>query len=128
MTGKKTILVVDDNKEFLELLEILLQNAGFQVQLAQEAPKAQEIMEASLPDAILLDVMMPVRNGIEFLENLRWNARFEHIPVIILTAMTLDDEQMEFVETFATAHLDKGRTTEVVDILNGILKEDSEPA
>ena len=62
-----------------------------------------------------------MRNGIEFLENLRWDPRFEKVPVVILTAMTLNEEQQEFVDTFATAFLDKGRTPDVIDVLNGIL-------
>lgn len=120
MAEQKTILVVDDNREFLELMEMMLQNAGFRVQLAEDAPKAQEMMEREIPDAVVLDIMMPVRNGIEFLENLRWDPQYERVPVVILTAMTLNDEQMEFVETFATAYLDKGQATEIVDILNRI--------
>ncbi|HKI96866.1 MAG TPA: response regulator [bacterium] len=119
----KTILVVDDNRDFLRLMELLLTKAGYEVLLAESAVKASEVLEHRMPDAILLDIMMPVRNGLEFLENLRWEPRFGDVPVIVLTAMTLSAEEREFVETFATACLDKAQAAQVVDTLRELLPE-----
>ena len=120
----KTILAVDDNRDFLRLIELLLGKAGYNVVLAESALKASEYLEEHLPDAILLDIMMPVRNGLEFLENLRWDTRFEKVPVIVLTAMTLSDEEREFVEAFSVACLDKAKTAEVVSHLQKLLPDD----
>lgn len=120
----KTILVVDDNQEFLELIDLLLKNAGYDVVLADSAFKAMDILEENIPDAMILDIMMPVRNGLEFLENLRWEPRYENVPIVVLTAMTLTDEEREFVDAFSVAYLDKGQTTKVVDCLKKILPED----
>jgi CheY-like chemotaxis protein len=117
----QTILAVDDNRDFLRLIELMLGKAGFQVVLADSALKASEYLEQSRPDAILLDLMMPVRNGLEFLENLRWDPRFEKVPVIVLTAMSLSDEEREFVEAFSAACLDKAKTAEVVNQLRELL-------
>lgn len=117
----KTILVIDDNREFLNLINLLLSKAGFRVLPAESALKAMELLEEGLPDAIVLDIMMPVRNGLEFLENLRWDPRFERVPVIVLTAMTLNSEEQEFVDAFAADCMDKARTPQVVDRLREVL-------
>jgi len=117
----KTILAIDDNADFLRLVELLLEKAGYRVLLAESALKASEFLEAHIPDAILLDIMMPVRNGLEFLENLRWDPRFEKVPVIVLTAMTLSEEERDFVDAFSVACLDKAKTIEVVDRLRTLL-------
>ena len=118
---KKSILVVDDDREFLNLIELLLKNAGYRVRLVENAFEAMEALEASVPDAILLDIMMPMRNGFEFLENLRWEPRFEKTPVIVLSAMTLNEEEREFIDAFALAFLDKAKTPQVVDTLKKLL-------
>jgi CheY-like chemotaxis protein len=119
----KTILAIDDNRDFLRLVELMLGRAGYEVMLAENAMVASELLEQRIPDAILLDIMMPVRNGLEFLENLRWEPRFERIPVIVLTAMTLSDEEREFVDAFSAACLDKARTADVVQALRELLPE-----
>lgn len=119
----KTILAVDDNADFLKLIELMLSKAGYEVLLADSAVKASEVLEERLPDAILLDIMMPVRNGLEFLENLRWEPRYEKVPVIVLTAMTLNEEEREFVDTFAAACLDKAKTPQVIKHLRETLGE-----
>jgi CheY-like chemotaxis protein len=119
----KTILAVDDNRDFLRLLELMLHRAGYEVLLAESAVRAAEVLEEHIPDAILLDIMMPVRNGLEFLENLRWEPRFEKVPVIVVTAMTLSPEEREFVDAFSVACLDKARTMQVVDTLRQLLPD-----
>lgn len=122
MMGSK-ILAVDDNKEYLTLVEMLLKRAGFEVTLAENAMTAMASLEKEQPDAILLDIMMPTRTGIEFLENLRWDSRYERIPVIVLTAMTLNKEEQDFVDAFATLYLDKAQTPDLVQRLQEVLPE-----
>ena len=117
---QRTILVIDDNPEFTELLVYLLSNAGYSVVTAQSTDKAMEMLEEQTPDAILLDVIMPERDGLEFLENLRWNPRFEHLPVIVLTALMLNSAESEFVKNFAQGYLDKARASDVLALLAGM--------
>jgi CheY-like chemotaxis protein len=117
----KTILAIDDNRDFLRLIELMLTKAGYEVLLAESALKASQLLEERVPDAILLDIMMPVRNGLEFLENLRWDPRFEQVPVIVLTALTLGSEEREFVDAFAVSCLDKAQTPEIVNRLRELL-------
>ena len=122
-TMTKTILAIDDNQDFLDLLKILLEDSGYRVLLADSAAKAMESMETEPPDAVILDLMMPQRNGFEFLENLRWDTRFEKLPVIVLTAMTLTGEEREFLEAFTVACMDKAQSTQVVDRLKQLLPD-----
>ena len=120
----KTILVVDDNRDFLHLMELTLQKEGYAVLLAESALKASDLLEQRLPDAILLDIMMPARNGLEFLEDLRWDARYEKIPVLVVTAMLLSDEEREFVEEFSVMCLDKAKAAQIAEHLRTVLGTD----
>ena len=118
-----SVMVVDDNPEFLHLMELMLKHAGYRPMLAQSAMAAMDLLEANRPVAILLDIMMPVRSGFEFLENLRWNSRFGRIPVVVVTAMTLGDEEKEFLAEFSTAWLDKADVEQVVPLLEKLLMD-----
>ncbi|MDH5752904.1 MAG: response regulator [Deltaproteobacteria bacterium] len=116
------ILVVDDNQDFLRLMQLILAAAGFQPLLAESALKAMEMTEVEIPDAILLDIMMPDRSGFEFLGDLRWDSRLKDIPVVVISAMTPSPEEMEFVDDFAVTLLDKADAPMVVEHLDKILK------
>ena len=79
-----TILAVDDEYANLFLLENLL--VGFRVITASSGREMWETLESDLPDLILLDVMMPERDGVSLAQELSSNERFEHIPIIFVTA------------------------------------------
>lgn len=72
MDRTPSILVVDDDPDICEALELLLGRQGFAVQTGRHGGAALQMMEEGLsPDAILLDLMMPVMDGVEFLDALR---------------------------------------------------------
>lgn len=87
-TAKKstTILIVEDNKDLLDFLTYLL--SDFQVLTAQHGQDALDILNnlSSPPDMIISDLMMPVMDGFEFLEKIKSDNRWRHLPVIMLTA------------------------------------------
>lgn len=85
------ILLVDDDPTNLLLLEELLISEGYTPLLATSGIEALEIADQSIPDLILLDVMMPEMDGFEICRRLREDVRFQTVPVIFLTA--LNDEQ-----------------------------------
>lgn len=85
------ILLVDDDPTNLLLLEELLISEGYTPILATSGIEALEIAAQSIPDLILLDVMMPEMDGFEICRRLREDVRFQTVPVIFLTA--LNDEQ-----------------------------------
>ena len=85
------ILVVDDEKEQLYSIEKFFSNFygdRYQVLSATSGKKCFKILEKTIPDLIILDIMMPEMNGWEVIEQLKINPSYQRIPVIILTART----------------------------------------
>lgn len=81
------VLVVDDEPMVRETLGQVLTEEGYVVDLAVDGETALERVTAARPDAILLDLMMPGMNGRQFLQVLRGNPIYEHVPVLIMTAV-----------------------------------------
>jgi two-component system sensor histidine kinase/response regulator len=96
-TAKATVLVVDDSPDNLDLLNELLKD-DYKVKLANTGEKALAIAESGKPlDLILLDIMMPVMDGLEVCQRLMANPATRHIPVIFLTGkVTVEDEKRGF--------------------------------
>lgn len=86
---KKTpvVLVVDDNQQNLELLQAYLEDIDCETISANDGPEALEIINASAPDLILLDVMMPKMSGFEVCKRIKNDPRTSDIPVIMVTAL-----------------------------------------
>ena len=80
------ILVVEDHADLREMLAVLLESEGFVVQTANNGAEALELMEASRPSLILLDLMMPVMTGDEFRKRQLADPRYRDVPVICMTA------------------------------------------
>ena len=80
-----SILIVDDNLNNLSVLISLLEPLGFEIDLAENGQEAIHRIEKNLPDLILLDLVMPVMDGFEFLEALR-ERELDDIPVVVATA------------------------------------------
>lgn len=84
MENKIRVLLVDDEKDFLEPISFWLESKGYSVILANNGQQAIELLKSSHPDIIFLDINMPVMDGIEALVRIR---KFnKEIPVILLTA------------------------------------------
>ncbi len=86
----KTILVVDDERHIVRLVQVNLERAGYEVTTAYDGVEAIEAVQSELPDKIILDVMMPRMDGFEALKELRANEQTKDIPVIMLTAKAQD--------------------------------------
>lgn len=96
MTENKeyTILVVDDSTTNVVLLEAILDEKGYQIETALNAKEAYNIIEKQTPDLILLDLLMPKISGFDFLEEIRKNGKAINTPVIVVSALT-DQENIE---------------------------------
>jgi len=85
----KNILVIEDDKSVRDMLKAVLEIEGYNVQTAENGYQGIEsIVRKSPPDAILLDMMMPIMNGWEFMDFLKTNASQFKIPVIIISAFS----------------------------------------
>jgi CheY-like chemotaxis protein len=87
----KTILVVDDEDDVRDFLSTVLEDCGFQVTTAADGAEALEQVEATVPDLISLDLVMPNKSGMRFLHDLRRRQEWRDIPVVIVTAHAHDD-------------------------------------
>lgn len=89
------ILIVDDDKNILDLVRIHLTQAGYQVLKADNGVQALEVLEMEIPDLAIVDVMMPGMNGYELTKHIRENI---DIPVLLLTAKgELEDKEKGFL-------------------------------
>lgn len=86
-----TILIVDDNANNLQLLSGILRNEGYQLLLAQDGVSAINLVIQSMPDLILLDIMMPGMNGFEVAKRIRADNKFNSIPIIFISASSDED-------------------------------------
>lgn len=92
---KATVLVVDDNDVAGEQIQIVLEEHGFKVLVAQNGEQALELIEQVIPDAIVLDLMMPKIDGFEVLERIRSKDQTATLPVLVLTAKEITAEERQ---------------------------------
>jgi len=96
---KKKVLLVEDDTFLSSLLELKLAQEGFEIEKAMDGEEAFTILDTFVPDLILLDLILPKRNGFEYLELLRKDPRLSKIPVII-TSNLGQDADVERGKTF----------------------------
>jgi len=88
-----TILVVDDDPGVRERMRHMLRRDGWRVDEAANGRQALDRMGQDRPDVVLLDLMMPLMDGFEFVEELRRRPEWRGIPVVVMTAKDLDEEE-----------------------------------
>ena len=113
-TDTLTILVVDDEDDLLSLLDYNLQQEGFDVLLARDGVEGLEAAREHMPDLIVLDIMMPKMDGIEMCRRLRQDAHLRTIPVMMLTARTEEEDQVEGLDVGADIYLGKPVSVSVI--------------
>jgi len=103
---KKTILVVDDDIQVAEYMRSLL-SPFYKVVTRFDAASALEWLNTNIPSLIISDVLMPGIDGYELCRTIKQDLRFSHIPVILLTARTTPENQVEGLEAEADAYITK---------------------
>ncbi|NNE47950.1 MAG: response regulator transcription factor [Rhodothermales bacterium] len=101
------ILVVDDEDDIVELLEYNLASEGYRVSVARDGIEAMKKAQQDRPDLIILDVLMPRMGGIEFCDAIRQDARLRTIPILMLTAMSEEEDHVRGLEVGADIYLTK---------------------
>jgi two-component system, OmpR family, alkaline phosphatase synthesis response regulator PhoP len=118
----KKILVADDEPNIVAALEFLLQRAGYEVKVARSGDEALRCMEDSVPDLVLLDVMMPGVSGYDVCRRVRERPEWAGIKVVMLTARGRDTEVRKGVEAGADLYVVKPfSTTELLQKIDGLL-------
>ena len=118
------ILVVDDEPNIVLSLEFLMKQAGFQVRTASDGEAALAAVAADVPDLVLLDVMMPRKNGYEVCQAIRANPDWKAVRVIMLTAKGREVEREKGLALGADDYITKPFSTqEVVERVRELLAE-----
>ncbi|MCU0915170.1 MAG: response regulator [Planctomycetes bacterium] len=82
------ILIIDDDPDITEAMTVVLENRGYEVRRASDSAEGREQLEKAKPDLIILDVMMRTsQEGFELSRELKGNARYKDIPILMLTAV-----------------------------------------
>ena len=117
------VLVIDDEKANLDLIETLLKPAGFGVLRANGGREGVDMAKSELPDLILLDLMMPEVTGFDVVEALRAEEATRSIPIMVLTAKTLTDDDKRALNGQVAAIFQRESVagTELIDWLKGIV-------
>ncbi len=112
-TGKK-ILIADDEPDILEILEFNLKAEGYEVATVKNGDQALEKAKTFQPDLIMLDIMMPGKNGIEVCNLLRMQPAFKKTLIIFLTAISDESTEIKGLESGADDYLTKPVSTKVL--------------
>jgi DNA-binding response OmpR family regulator len=107
----QSILVADDEPSIQLSLQFLLQKAGFEVRLAHNGEEVIQAVEQSTPDLLLLDAMMPQRDGYDVCQTIRADPRWTKLPIIMLTAKSRDVERQKGMALGATDYVTKPFST-----------------
>ena len=105
-SDRPTILVVDDNSDLREFIGTLLQGE-YRIIKASDGKEALDKATRELPDLVVSDVMMPVMDGLELCKALKGQFSTSHIPVILLTAKSLEEQRAEGYDSGADAYISK---------------------
>lgn len=101
------ILVVDDSTTNVVLLEAILDEKGYRIETALNAKEAYAIIDKQSPDLILLDLLMPKISGFDFLAQIRSNETTKNTPVIIVSALTDEENISRIMEMGAIDFIKK---------------------
>jgi DNA-binding response OmpR family regulator len=116
------ILVADDEPNIVISLEFLMKQAGFEVRTVEDGEAALEAVAEDPPDLILLDVMMPRKDGYEVCETIRANPAWNGVRIIMLTAKGRDIEREKGLAVGADDYITKPfATQELVEKVSEIL-------
>jgi len=103
----KKILIADDEANIVISLEFLMLNSGYQVQIAANGDEALHQIAEFRPDLILLDIMLPLKNGFEVCQKIRENPAWNGIKVVMLTAKGRESEVTKGLALGADAYITK---------------------
>lgn len=95
---KQTILIADDDKKSIKLLRDVLQASGYFVAVARDGRETVALAQARKPDLILMDIRMPVMDGIAAMKKLRADPNTDRIPIIAITAHAMRGDKERFIQ------------------------------
>ena len=107
MSGKKNILLIDDERDLVETVEMSLKSKGYEVVTAFDGEEGLKVALETKPDIVILDLMMPKMNGYQVCWELKNNEVTKDLKVIMLTAKTQESDKFWGYETGADDYITK---------------------
>jgi two-component system phosphate regulon response regulator PhoB len=104
---KTTILIVEDEPSIIELVTFTLKEAGWNTFAAQTATEAWEFIQRRSPQMVLLDWMLPDQSGLRLLAKIRADQQYKEIPVIMLTAKSMEEDKIAGLDNGADDYITK---------------------
>ncbi len=108
---RRTVLLVDDEPNIILSLEFLIEQAGYEARVARDGEAALKSIEKRKPDLVLLDVMLPKRDGFDVCQRIRANPAWNDIRIVMLTAKGRDSEREKGLALGADAYITKPFST-----------------
>jgi len=122
VASKLTVLVIDDDPVILELLRVNFEIEGFDVICAKDGEEGLKRAQLDRPDAVISDIMMPRRDGLQLLMDLKSDPSTEDLPVILLSAKAQNAEVQQGLELGADDYVTKPfDPLELIDRLNAVM-------
>ena len=116
------ILAVDDSATILAMLRAILVQGGYEVVTAGDGAEALDVARSSVPDLILLDVMLPKLDGYKVCRLLKFDKKYKHIPIVMLSARAEDAAMATGIRTGADRYLTKPvGPDELLDTVGGVI-------
>ena len=123
----RTVLLVDDEPNIVLSLQFLIEQAGYQALVARDGEAALRAVEEHRPDLVLLDVMLPKRDGFDVCETIRAKPEWNDIRIVMLTAKGRDSEREKGLALGADAYITKPFSTrEAMDQIKRFLDDDKD--
>ena len=120
--GKLTVLVIDDDPVILELLRVNFEIEGFDVICAADGVEGFRRAQEHQPDVVISDIMMPRRDGLQLLSDLKGDPSTEKLPVILLSAKAQKTEVQQGLDLGADDYITKPfDPLELIDRLNAVM-------
>jgi len=116
----KLVLIVDDDDKLTKMLQFLFVTKGFTVKSAENGIEALEMLKKNMPDAIILDIMMPEMDGCKFMEKIKADALMKEVPVVVLTAVKSDGNKKQLLSLGAYDYFEKPFKSS--ELLNRVIK------
>jgi CheY-like chemotaxis protein len=120
--GSATILMIEDNTINMKLFSVMLQSAGYSVLWAENAEEGIPLIEREMPNLILMDIGLPGMDGLEATRRLKGNPQTASIPIIAVTAHSLQSDREEAIRAGCTEYIAKPvRMNHFLDTIAGVL-------
>jgi DNA-binding NarL/FixJ family response regulator len=117
------LLLVDDEPGLREAVQAYLEDSGYTVHTASNAREGWEVLQQTLPDLVISDIMMPQVDGYQFLKQLREDPRFAALPVVFLTARGMTSDRIQGYKAGCDAYISKPfDPDELVVVVNNLLE------